>query len=66
MSKLNKAIDWFCYFSYAHTWSLMDVIVLLVIIPFLCQTYTMWWVIAIVPWLFFSNYQSYKWNNWSE
>ncbi len=66
MDKVIKFLDYVMYFSYAHTWSFMDVIVFLVIIPALCNAYSFWLLLLVFPWIMYSNHQANKWNNWSE
>ena len=62
---MSKFLDTVMYWFYAHTWSLMDVLVIAIIIPAFCNAYSYWLLLLMVPWLTYSNYQARKWNNWS-
>ena len=63
---MNKFIDQLNYHFYAHTWSFMDVIVVLLIIPFLCREYSYWLLLLLIPWLLYSHRQAQIWNNWGK
>lgn len=63
---MSKFFDHLMYWFYAHTWSLMDVLVIAIVIPGLCNAYSNWMLLLIIPWLMYSNHQANKWNNWSE
>lgn len=45
---MNKFFDMVMYYSYAHTWSFMDVLVILVVIPWLCNEYSFWFLLLII------------------
>ncbi len=62
MDKVIKFLDKTMWYCYAHTWSLMDVIVIAIILPHLVTTYTSWMFLLIVPWLFYSHIQARKYN----
>lgn len=47
---------------YTHTWSLMDVVVVLLIIPHLCNEYSMWFLLLILPWVMYSNRLARIWS----
>lgn len=63
---MSKFIDTVMYYCYAHTWSLMDVLWIAVIIPALCNSYGYWMLLFVIPWFIYSNRQANKWNKWSE
>ena len=62
MEKVNNFIDACMYFCYSHSFSLMDVMVLTLIVPWLVSTYSNWWLLLVVAWVPYSAYQARKWN----
>jgi hypothetical protein len=60
MSKLRYWLDCFMFFSYSHSFSFMDILVFAFIIPELCNTYSWWFILLVLPWSFYSNRQAFK------